>query len=113
MSRWFDGTLVAGIEISPLGSLIAPLGSGSVTIADSLDSTVVEPTELRAPRLKRILWPTSADVSRYVRAVAPPIDVHSPPCELQRSQRYENEMDPAPLHVPGLAVASCPFTLLP
>ena len=56
--------LVAGIEISPLGSLIAPLGSGSVTIADSLESTVVDPAEFRAVTLNRILWPTSADVSR-------------------------------------------------
>jgi hypothetical protein len=53
--RWFDGTLAAGIEISPLGSLIAPEGSGSVTTGDSLEMTVVEPIAFRAVRLKRIL----------------------------------------------------------
>src|SRR5262245_52847471 len=62
MRRWLDGTLVAGIEISPLGSLIAPLGSGSVTIADSPDMAVAEPAEFRAVMLNRILCPTSADV---------------------------------------------------
>ena len=64
MSRWFDGTLVAGIDVSPLGSLMAPPGSGSVTIADSPEMTVVDPREFRAVTLKRILRLTSAEASR-------------------------------------------------
>ena len=55
ISRAVEGTLVAGIETSPFGSRIAPLGNGSVTTADSPEMTVVEPIELRAVTLKRIL----------------------------------------------------------
>ncbi len=62
--RWSAGTLVAGIEISPVPSRIAPAGSGTLTIADSPESTVAEPTALRAVTLTRSLWLTSLVVSR-------------------------------------------------
>ena len=64
VSRWFDGTLAAGIEISPLGRRIAPDGSGSVTTADSVEMTVVDPSELRAVTLKRSLRPMSSEATR-------------------------------------------------
>ncbi len=63
-SRWFDGTLAAGIEISPLGRRIAPDGSGSLTMADSVEITVTDPRELRAVVLKRSLRPMSSEATR-------------------------------------------------
>jgi hypothetical protein len=111
-SRAFVGTLDAGMEVSPLGSLTAPDGRGSVTTGDSADVTVVDPSELRAVRLKRILWPTSADDSRYVLPFALSV-AHSPPAVLHRSQRYENEMGCFPVHDPGLAVTTEPFVIVP
>jgi hypothetical protein len=55
---------VAGIDISPLGSFVAPEGNGSVTIADSAEITVKVPIEFRAVTLKRILWLTSLEARR-------------------------------------------------
>ena len=62
--RWSLGTLDGGIETAPLGSLIAPAGSGTPTVPDSDDSTVTEPTAFRAVTLQRSLRLTSLDVSR-------------------------------------------------
>ncbi len=64
ISRWSLGTLVAGIEISPVPSRIAPAGSGTPTTADSPESTVVEPTAFRAVTFTRILWLTSFAAKR-------------------------------------------------
>jgi hypothetical protein len=113
MSRAVEGTLVAGIDTSPLGSLIAPLGSGSVTIGDSAEMTVRDPTEFRAVTLNRILRFASADVSRYDCPFAPPIEAQFPPSVLQRSQRYENEIGCVPAHSPGSAVTVEPTTIVP
>jgi hypothetical protein len=62
--RWSLGTLVAGMEMSPFGSLIAPAGSGTPTTPDSPEMTVTEPTAFRAVTLTRTLWFTSLDVRR-------------------------------------------------
>jgi hypothetical protein len=107
------GTLAAGIETSPLGRRIAPDGSGSVTTADSVEMTVRDPIEFRAVTLKRILRFRSLSVSRYERLVAPEIDAQSPPAELQRSQRYENEIGCRPDQAPGSAVTTCPTSIVP
>jgi len=64
ISRWSPGTLIAGIEISPVASRIAPAGSGTVTTADSLERTVVEPIAFRAVTFTRILWLTSLAANR-------------------------------------------------
>ena len=40
--------LVAGIEITPLGSFTAPAGSGAPTTGDSPDSAVCDPRLLLA-----------------------------------------------------------------
>src|SRR5215831_1527302 len=83
-SRWSDGTLVAGIEIAPLGSRTAPAGSGTPTTGDSPDSAVCEPSALLATTRSRILWLTSADPRRYVLPF--PTAVQLPPAVSQRSQ---------------------------
>ena len=113
ISRAVDGTLVAGMETSPFGSRIAPLGKGSVTTADSPDSTVLEPIELRAVTLKRILWFTSAAASRYVWPFAPEIVTQLPPAVLHWSQRYEYEIGCLPVHDPGSAVTVEPTSIVP
>src|SRR5262245_42686565 len=69
--------------------------------------------EFRAVTLNLILWFTSADVSRYVLPFAPPIAEQSPPPELQRSQRNENEIGCAPVHEPGSAVTTAPTVIVP
>ncbi len=53
--RWSLGTLDAGIEISPLGSRIAPAGNGTLTTADSLESTVTDVIAFLAVTFTRIL----------------------------------------------------------
>jgi hypothetical protein len=112
-SRWSAGTLVLGIETSPLGSLIAPGGSGMPTTPDSDEIAVAEPTAFLAVTLHRRRWSTSADVRRYVRPFAPAIAAHSPPEVLQRSQPYENAMGCLPLQLPGWTVSTESTSELP
>jgi hypothetical protein len=87
ISRWSAGTLVAGMEISPVESLTGPAGRGTPTIADSPEIVVADPTGFFAVRLNRMRWLRSLDVKRYVRPFAPAIDAHPPPAVSQRSQR--------------------------
>jgi hypothetical protein len=113
MSRWSFGTLVTGIDFSPLGSVMTPAGPAAWTKDDSPDNAVVDPPLFRAVTLTRILRPTSLAVSLYCLPVAPEMEAKLAPWLLERSHWYANVMGPAPVQVPGFAVKVEPSTIEP
>src|SRR5262249_26313963 len=84
-------TLVTGIEYLPLGSLIAPSGSGppppplAVTTAVAFDCTIEEPEPFDAVTRTRRVCPTSSEVSVRLDVVAPEIVLHELPFVSHRS----------------------------
>src|SRR5437879_4329303 len=83
ISRCGSETCWTGKEISPDGSLIAPLGSAPPTSAVCAEVALLVPYWLVAKTVTRMVWLTSEDVRRCV--CPPPIDAQLLPDESQRS----------------------------
>src|SRR6266536_5209265 len=81
------------------------------TTAVGAEVAVVEPYAFRARTSTRIVCPTSSVPSWRVW----PVDVssQSPPDVSQRRHWYVNEIGPAPVHVPEVAVIVAPCLIVP
>jgi len=72
----------------PAGHPVAGGGAGAVTTAVGTDVELVEPALFVAVTATRNVVPTSACVSTYVCAVAPPIAAQLAPVASQRLHAY-------------------------
>src|SRR5437763_304903 len=100
-----SATLVAGIDVWPFESLIAPCGPGCVTAAVAAAVAGPEPLEFVAVTVTRIVLSTSACWTAYVCAVAPLIAAQLLPWPSQRCHWYENVGVVSLDQVPLLAVS--------
>src|SRR5690242_817975 len=102
-------TLVAGIEVWPFESLIAPCGPACPTTAVCADDAEVVPLVFFAVTDTRIVLPLSADCTVYVWFVAPLIAAQLLPCASQPCHWYVNVGVVSLVHVPFSAVSVCPM----
>jgi len=102
-SRSLEGTLVAGIEVSPFGSLIAPGGRPAVeeTSAVGAETLVRWPAAFLAVTRNRIVWPVSLSFSVYALSRWPASSTQLLPTGSQRTHWNENVIGWTPDHVPG------------
>src|SRR6266536_4982857 len=103
-SRWGGAIIDTGSEVSPEGSLIAPVGvvTARVTTAVGAEVALVVPYWFVPATTTRIRCPTSAAVSRTCWPVAKPSQLF--PFTSQRRHVYVNDVGPF-VHVPGAAVS--------
>src|SRR6185437_5808938 len=106
-------TLVAGTEVSPLDSLIAPCGPGCPTTAVWADVAEPAPLGFVAVTTTRSVLLSSAVCTTYVCDVAPAIAAHALPCASQRCHAYAYVGVVWLFQVPGLAVRVCPVWAVP
>ena len=106
-------TLEAGIDRPPPGRLMTPAGPAPWMTALGADVAVLEPVACVAVTTTLSVRPTSADVKRYVCAVAPTMLEQPPPFWSQRCHWYANVIGPVPDHEPGLAVSVSPSRGVP
>src|SRR6266536_1236748 len=104
-SRAGSETLETGMEVSPVGSLIAPAGStgGLTTTSVAIDGAEDEPAELVAVTRTRSLCPASAFRSAYVSCVASLMFPHPSPALVQRRHWKTKRIGVVPRHEPVLA----------
>jgi hypothetical protein len=77
------------------------------------ESTVDEPPVFVAVTRTRSVWPTSAEVTVLLFAVAPGILAHPPSPARHRSHWYRKLIGSAPLHSPGETVSTLPSRAVP
>jgi hypothetical protein len=77
MTRRLDGAVGAVVSVAV-----------AVATAVAAERAVVEPPEFFAVTAKRRRWPTSVDLTTYVRAVAFVMFTHVAPVESHDFQRY-------------------------
>src|SRR4029450_4045146 len=103
-SRWFDGTLVTGIEVSPFGSLIAPGGpAAAFTTAVGAERRFAVPSLLRAVTRTRSVLSMSPSRTVYASSVKPVSVTQFSPDVLQRSHWNVNWIGCVPVQVPCVA----------
>jgi hypothetical protein len=111
---WSDGTLVAGIDFSPVGSVITPSGPcGPDTAWLCAVSRLVSPAPFRAITRARIVFPTSPSRSTYASSEKPDWMMQLFPAPSQRSQRNVNVIGWRPFHVPGATCRVWPCAGVP
>jgi hypothetical protein len=92
----------------PLGQPVA----GPATSAVGAEVAAVEPVLSVAVTFTRSVAPTSALVTTYVLATAPPMAAHPAPAAVQRCPSYANAIC-VPVYVPGSAVSVSPSRAVP
>ena len=70
----------------------------ATTALDADVATALDPAEFVARTCRRTWWPTSADVTTYVSAVAPVMPAQAP--ALQRCHCARNDIGSVPVQVP-------------
>src|SRR4051794_24108793 len=99
LPTWF--VLYTNVAVAPVERLPNWLSAGpDCTKAVGADSATALPTEFLAVTWKRNFTPTSAATGRYVRLVAPGMETHFVPVEVQRVHCNESAVAGAPLLPP-------------
>src|SRR3954451_8477517 len=88
-------------------------GATASTPAVGSDVARAEPATFVAVTTTRTVWPTSAAVATYVRAVAPGMSAQPWPAPSHRRHWYVKAIGVVPRHVPASAVSAAPSRGVP